>query len=140
MTQKEIRVGIVGADTKASWAQVSHVPAIRDLPGMRLAAVATRSERSARDTAEAFGADRWYSDPFAMIRDDRIDIVTIAVMVPAHRELVLMALAAAKRSIARRLSDAALRKPKKWRARCVRTTRRSACRAGTIQPYDARPS
>jgi predicted dehydrogenase len=31
-----------------------------------------------------------------MIRDDRIDIVTIAVKVPAHRELVLMALAADK--------------------------------------------
>jgi predicted dehydrogenase len=31
-----------------------------------------------------------------MIRDDRIDIVTIAVKVPAHRELVLMALAAGK--------------------------------------------
>jgi hypothetical protein len=28
MTQKEIRVGIVGADTKTSWAKVSHVPAI----------------------------------------------------------------------------------------------------------------
>lgn len=96
MTQEEIRVGIVGADTKASWAKVSHVPAIKDLPGVRLAAVATRRERSAREAAEAFGADRWYSDPFAMIRDDRIDIVTIAVNVPAHRELVLMALAAGK--------------------------------------------
>ena len=94
MSQEEIRVGIVGADTKASWAKVSHVPAIKGLPGVRLAAVATRSERSAREAAEAFGADRWYSDPFAMIRDDRIDIVTIAVKVPAHRELVLMALAA----------------------------------------------
>lgn len=69
MTQEEIRVGIVGADTKASWAKVSHVPAIKDLPGVRLAAVATRNERSAREAAEAFGADRWYSDPFAKIRD-----------------------------------------------------------------------
>jgi predicted dehydrogenase len=96
VTQEEIRVGIVGADTKASWAKVSHVPAIKGLPGVRLAAVATCSERSAREAAEAFGADRWYSDPFAMIRDARIDIVTIAVKVPAHRELVLMALAADK--------------------------------------------
>jgi predicted dehydrogenase len=96
VTQEQIRVGIVGADTKASWAKVSHVPAIKGLPGVRLAAVATRSERSAREAAEAFGADRWYSDPFEMIRDDRIDIVTIAVKVPAHRELVLMALAADK--------------------------------------------
>src|SRR5580700_7958430 len=96
MTQKEIRVGIVGANAKASWAKVSHVPAINGLPGLRLAAVATRSEQSAREAAEAFGADRWFSDPFAMIRDERIDLVTIAVKVPAHRELVLAALDAGK--------------------------------------------
>ena len=45
MTQKEFRVGIVGADTKASWAKVSHVPAINGLSGLRLAAVATRNEQ-----------------------------------------------------------------------------------------------
>jgi predicted dehydrogenase len=55
MTQREIHVGIVGADTKASWAKVSHVPAIKDLPGLKLAAVATRNEQSAREAAEAFG-------------------------------------------------------------------------------------
>ena len=96
MTQKEIRVGIVGANNKAGWAKVSHVPAINGLPGLKLAAVATRNEQSAREAAEAFGADRWFSDPFAMIRDDRIDVITIAVKVPAHRELVLAALDAGK--------------------------------------------
>ena len=96
MIQREIRIGIVGADTKASWAKVSHVPAIKGLPGVRLAAVATRNELSAREAAEAFGADRWYSDPFAMIRDERIDIITIAVNVPAHRILVRAALDAGK--------------------------------------------
>ena len=35
MTQEEIRVGIVGADTKASWAKVSHVPAINGLAGLK---------------------------------------------------------------------------------------------------------
>src|ERR1700756_649495 len=96
MTQEEVRVGIVGADAKASWAKVSHVPAIKHLAGVRLAAVATRSEQSAREAAKAFGADRWYSDPFAMIRDDRIDLVTVAVNVHAHRDLVLAALEAGK--------------------------------------------
>jgi hypothetical protein len=91
LIQKEIRVGIVGADARASWAKVSHVPAIKGLPGLKLVAVATRNERSAREAAEAFGADRWFSDPFAMLRDDRIDVVTIAVKVPAHRALVLAA-------------------------------------------------
>jgi predicted dehydrogenase len=75
---------------------MSHVPAINGLPGLKLAAVATRNEQIAREAAEAFGADRWFSDPFAMIRDDQIDVITIAVKVPAHRDLVLAALAAGK--------------------------------------------
>src|SRR5580692_12486218 len=52
--------------------------------------------QSAREAAEAFGADRWFSDPLEMIRDDLVDLVTIAVKVPAHRDLVLAALHAGK--------------------------------------------
>jgi predicted dehydrogenase len=96
VTQKEILVGIVGANANKSWAKVSHVPAINGLPGLKLAAVATSNEQSAREAAEAFGADRWFSDPLAMIRDDRIDLISISVKVPAHRELVLAALNAGK--------------------------------------------
>jgi predicted dehydrogenase len=96
LTRKEIRIGMVGANAKASWAKLSHVPAINGLPGMKLAAVATRNEQSAAEAAEAFGANRWFSDPFAMIRDDLIDVLTIAIKVPAHRELVLAAVAAGK--------------------------------------------
>jgi predicted dehydrogenase len=96
MAQKEIRVGIVGADSKAGWAKVSHVPAIKGLPGIKLTAVTTRNEHRAREAAAAFGADRWFFDPIAMIRDERIDLVTIAVKVPVHRELVLAALDAGK--------------------------------------------
>ena len=95
-TQKQIRVGIVGANAKSGWAKVSHVPAINGIPGLKLSAVATRNEQSAREAAKAFGADRWFSDPFAMMRDERIDVITIAVQVPAHRELVLAALEAGK--------------------------------------------
>src|SRR5260370_35178237 len=87
MTQKDIRIGIVGANSTASWAKVSHIPAIQSLRGVKLAAVATRNERSARQAAEAFGADRWFSNPFDMIPDDLVDLVTIPVSVPPHREL-----------------------------------------------------
>ena len=96
MTQREIRVGIVGADNNSSWAKLSHIPAINGLSGLRLAGVATRRSESARDAANAFGADRWFSDPFEMILDEDIDIVTVSVKVPWHRELVLAALAAGK--------------------------------------------
>jgi len=96
MTQREIRVGIVGANAQKSWASMSHVPAINGVPGLKLAAVATSNEQSAREAAKVFDADRWFSDPFAMIANDEIDIITISVKVPAHRELVLAALEAGK--------------------------------------------
>src|SRR5882762_1261587 len=86
-TEKELRVGIVGADSKPGWAKVSHVRAVIGLPGgVKLAAVTSRNEQRARDAAEAFGADRWFSDPFAMIRDDQVHLATIAVKLPAHYE------------------------------------------------------
>ena len=96
VTQSQIRVGIIGANAKVGWAKVSHIPAINGIPGLKLAAVATSNEQSARQAAEAFRADLWYSDPLAMIRDERIDLVTISVKVPTHRELVLAALEAGK--------------------------------------------
>jgi predicted dehydrogenase len=96
MSQRELSIGIVGANARSGWAKASHIPAINGLAGVRLAAVATRNECSAREAAETFGADRWFSDPFAMIRDDLINVITIAVKVPAHRELVLAALDAGK--------------------------------------------
>jgi predicted dehydrogenase len=96
MTQKDIRIGIVGANSTASWANVSHTPAIQSLRGVKLAALATRNEQSAREAADAFGAEHWFSDPFAMIRDDRIDLVTVAVNVPAHRDLALATMEAGK--------------------------------------------
>jgi len=46
--------------------RVSHIPAINGLPSVRLAAVTARNEQTAREAAEAFGADRWFSDRFAM--------------------------------------------------------------------------
>lgn len=96
MSRTQLRVGIVGASAQSGWAQVSHVPAIQGLDGITLAAVATRREESAREAAAAFGAETWHTNPFAMIQDPSVDIVTVAVKVPDHRDLVLAALEAGK--------------------------------------------
>lgn len=96
MSNRKFRVGIIGADTKASWAGAAHVPALAAQPMLELAAVATRREESARAAAQAFGVQSWYADPYAMIGDDSIDVITVAVKVSAHRDLVLAALAAGK--------------------------------------------
>ena len=96
MSDRKLRVGIIGADASASWAGAAHVPALRTQPSLELAAVATRREDSAKAAAEAFGVARWYADPYALIADDSLDIVTVAVKVPAHRALVLAAMKAGK--------------------------------------------
>jgi len=36
VTQKDIRIGIVDANGTASWAKVSHIPAIQSLRGVKL--------------------------------------------------------------------------------------------------------
>ncbi|WP_185984253.1 Gfo/Idh/MocA family protein [Aureimonas mangrovi] len=96
MSDGKFRVGIIGADTQASWAGASHVPALASQPLLVLSAVATRREESAKAAAQAFGTERWFADPYEMIRDEAIDLVTVAVKVPAHRDLVMAALAAGK--------------------------------------------
>ncbi|KAA0972009.1 Gfo/Idh/MocA family oxidoreductase [Aureimonas fodinaquatilis] len=96
MSDTKYRVGIIGADTQASWAGASHVPALQTQPTLVLSAVATRREESAKAAAEAFGAEHWFADPYAMINDKNIDIITVAVKVPAHRDLVMAALKAGK--------------------------------------------
>ena len=91
-----LRVGIVGANPERGWAKEAHVPALQKLPGLKLAAVATRSEDSARAAAAAFGAEHWYDDALAMVRSDAVDIVSVCVKVPDHREVLLAAMEAGK--------------------------------------------
>ena len=90
------------------------------LSGLELGAVVTTSQASADKAAAAFGARKGYGSPDALFADPAIDIVTVAVKVPEHHDLVLGALKAGKhvycewplsptRSQAEALADAARR-------------------------------
>jgi predicted dehydrogenase len=91
-----LRVGIVGANPERGWAKEAHVPALQKLSGIKLTSVATRSEKSARAAAKAFGTEHWYDDAFALVRSDEVDLVSICVKVPEHRKILLAALDAGK--------------------------------------------
>ena len=93
---KPLQIGIIGASAERGWAKESHVPAVQHLPGIELAAVVVNGGDKARAAAEAFGARVGYSDPQALFDDAAIDVVTVAVKVPDHHELVLGALRARK--------------------------------------------
>ena len=95
-TAKPLRVGIIGASAERGWAKESHVPAVQQLAGLELVAVATGSQPSADAAARAFGAKKGYGDAQDLIADPDVDLVTVAIKVPDHRELVLAALEAGK--------------------------------------------
>ena len=95
MTQA-LRVGIIGVSAQRGWAREAHVPAVQALDGLALVAVATRSRETADAAGAAFGVSRAYGDAADLIADPDIDIVTVAASVPAHRDLIVAALAAGK--------------------------------------------
>ncbi len=91
-----LQVGVIGASTKGGWARESHIPAIQALRGLELGAVVTTSQDGAHKAAAAFGARVGYGSAEALFADPAIDIVTVAVKVPDHHDLVLGALRAGK--------------------------------------------
>ena len=52
---RPLRVGVVGTNPNRGWARDSHIPALRSLENVPLAAVATTRRASADAAAEAFG-------------------------------------------------------------------------------------
>jgi len=55
MQDGPVRVGVVGANAKQSWARLSHIPAIQALAEVSLTAVATSNAETAREAGLAFG-------------------------------------------------------------------------------------
>jgi predicted dehydrogenase len=91
-----IRVGVVGANPDHSWASYTHLPALQALPQFDLKAVSTTRRETADRAAQRFGASLAFDDAFDLVTHPGIDVVTVAVKVPQHRELVLAALQAGK--------------------------------------------
>lgn len=88
-------VGVIGASPPASWAHRSHVPALSVVPGLRLAAVSTSGPKSAARAAASYGVPALH-DADELARRADVDIVVVAVNVPAHRRLIGAALAVGK--------------------------------------------
>lgn len=124
---RTLRVGIIGTSAERGWARISHVPAVRGLAGIELAAVVTRDQPSAERAAKAFGARAAYADPRQLFADPDIDIATCCSG-RSPREST---------SAANTRSGATARDPRRWpRRRGPRaSTPQSDCRRGVTRPY-----
>ncbi len=97
LTVKPIKVGIVGASADGQgWAPISHLPALRTLPGLELAALCTAHADTAAAAAKKYGVARAFHDYRALVREPDIDLVAVVVKVPNHCEVVTAALQAGK--------------------------------------------
>ncbi|NNC90992.1 MAG: Gfo/Idh/MocA family oxidoreductase [Acidimicrobiia bacterium] len=94
---RPLRLGLVGADASGrGWGPVAHMPALRGIEQIELAALCTSRPESAAAAAEAYGIDRAYHDVGEMASQPDIDIVSVVVRVPHHHEVVMAALEAGK--------------------------------------------
>ncbi|MBG6078902.1 oxidoreductase [Rubrivivax gelatinosus] len=88
----EIRVGLIGWGSAAT---TFHAPLLRATPGLRLAAVATRSPDAARASVHAAcGADVAVVTPQTLIADPSLALVVVATPNASHHALADAALAA----------------------------------------------
>jgi predicted dehydrogenase len=88
---------VVGADpTGRGFAARAHIPAILASDRLELVAVCTNHVDTARAAAARWGVDRSYSNYSELVEDRDVDLVTVAVRVRAHREIVEAALRGGK--------------------------------------------
>ena len=96
MTEKKIRIGIIGANARYGWSMRAHLPALLALPEFELTAVCTSRPETAAESAKAYGAKMAFHDYHEMVSHPDIDLVSVSVRVPLHHDMVMAALAAGK--------------------------------------------
>ncbi len=89
-------VGIIGVSPTRGWAATAHIPALRALPNYEIRALSAQNAESARAAGEASGVSKVFLDHEELVTQPDIDVVTVTVKVPPHRQVVSAALAAGK--------------------------------------------
>jgi predicted dehydrogenase len=75
---------------------LSHLPALAVLPQFELAAVCTARAHTAEAAARKYGVPRAFHDVEAMVSEPDLDLVSVVVKVPSHRDAVTAAINAGK--------------------------------------------
>ena len=95
MTDK-LKLGLVGADAAGrGWGPAAHMPALRGIEQIELAALCTSRPESAAAAAKTYGI-RAYHDINELVAQPDIDIISTVVRIPNHYEVVMAALNAGK--------------------------------------------
>ena len=88
-----VNVGIIGA---GGIAQKLHLPQIAEMSGLRVTHLSGRKESRLRTLAERFDVPHWTTDHHAMLADDSLEGIIVALPHPLHVPVGLEVLAAGK--------------------------------------------
>lgn len=94
--QKNIKVGIIGANMDYGWGGRAHIPAILGLPEYELLAIASSNQDSANETAKRLGVPFAYGDYRNLIANPDVDLVSVTVKAPLHYEMTMASLMGGK--------------------------------------------
>jgi len=95
MTDK-LKLGLVGADAAGrGWGPAAHMPALREIEQIELAALCTSRPESAAAASKAYGI-KAYHDINELVAQSDIDIISTVVRIPNHYEVAMAALNAGK--------------------------------------------
>jgi UDP-N-acetyl-2-amino-2-deoxyglucuronate dehydrogenase len=81
------RAGIIGCGSIAG----AHARAYQSVPGIELVAAADPVERARRAFQEKFNIPQAYADAEEMLRDERLDLVSVCLWHPLHAEFTRLA-------------------------------------------------
>ena len=93
MAPPPLRVGLIGAGANT---RLRHIPGLRALPDVTLAAVCNRRPESTRAVAREYDIPRTYSHWEELVADPNVDAVVIGTWPYLHCPITLAALEASK--------------------------------------------
>ncbi|MQG50793.1 MAG: Gfo/Idh/MocA family oxidoreductase [SAR202 cluster bacterium] len=96
VTGKKLQVGLIGANVSYGWSPRAHIPALKSLPNIELAAICTAHENTAKISAEKYDVPLAYWNHHELLSNPDIDMVGVITRVPLHYDLTMDALRAKK--------------------------------------------
>jgi predicted dehydrogenase len=96
MTNAPIGVGIIGVHPDKGWAAAAHIPALKQLPQYRLAAISHNSPEVAKRVAREHEVSHAFTSADELVTHKDVDLVVITVKVTKHLDLVSKVIAAGK--------------------------------------------
>ena len=93
---KKTRVGIIGVGMERGWANLAHVPVLKEHAGYEIAALSNRKKENAPALKTATGASHIYESAEELVQSPEVDLVVVSVRVPLHYDLIKKTIAAGK--------------------------------------------